>query len=182
MNYHVEEHLLVKQNVTDALFGLMTKKPFSSIRITELIDRAGVARASYYRNFISKEDILQKYIRSVLDEFKDEFSIPDFNGRFAADHYRHVADYIKRYRDQLIILRDAGLSSLYLDELNSFLLENYAHLTEEETLLLFSFAGAEFNLIFNYILNQENIDYAIFETLNTLGIRIGAIDPHTWRA
>ena len=48
----------VKRCITDALFSLMREKNLSDIRITELIARAGVARASFYRNYRAKEDVL----------------------------------------------------------------------------------------------------------------------------
>lgn len=148
----------------------MEKKPFSSITITELINKAGVACATYYRNFNSKEDILRKYIHNILYEFKSEYSLPPFEYRFHADHYQHVASYIKRYCSKLIILRDSGLSSLYLDELNYFLINNYQQLSIQNKLLIYSFAGAEFNLIFNYVLNQPTIDHTIFATLYSFSI------------
>lgn len=110
MNYHSEEHNIVENSIIEALFILMEKKPFSSITVTELINKAGVARATYYRNFNSKEDILRKYIHNILNEFKNEYSLPPFEYRFHADHYQHVASYIKRYCSKLIILRDSGLS------------------------------------------------------------------------
>jgi AcrR family transcriptional regulator len=170
MNYHKEEHKIVENSIIEALFILMENKPFSSITITELINKAGVARATYYRNFNSKEDILRKYIHNVLDEFKNEYSLPPFEYRFHTDHYQHVAAYINRYRFKLIILRDSGLSSLYLDELNYFLINNYQQLSIQNKLLIYSFAGAEFNLIFNYVLNQPTIDYTIFATIYSFGI------------
>lgn len=170
MNYHHEEHKIIENSIIEAFFIILQKKPFSAITVTELINKAGVARSTYYRNFDSKEDILKKYIQIILQEFKAEYSLPPFDNRFRADHYQHVADYINRYRSKLTIIRDSGLSSLYLDELNHFLIDNYKHLSFHTELLLYSFAGAECNLIFNYILNQPTIDYTIFKTLYSFGI------------
>ena len=50
MDKRKEANQRVKKSITDALFSLMQEKKLSDIRITELIERAGVARASFYRN------------------------------------------------------------------------------------------------------------------------------------
>ena len=41
-------------HITDALLGLLREKPLERISVSELCGRAGVGRASFYRNFISK--------------------------------------------------------------------------------------------------------------------------------
>ena len=46
-----EAHELVLQCLTEALLKLMEKKPFNEINVSELCEKAGVARASFYRNY-----------------------------------------------------------------------------------------------------------------------------------
>jgi AcrR family transcriptional regulator len=41
----------VRTSIIEALFSLLTQKKFSEITVTDLINNANVARASYYRNF-----------------------------------------------------------------------------------------------------------------------------------
>lgn len=53
----------VIRHLTDALLKLLHKKPLQEISISELCAQAGVGRASFYRNFDSKEDILKTYLR-----------------------------------------------------------------------------------------------------------------------
>ena len=57
MNYHTKDHEVVENSLTQALFELMNRKPFSEITVTELVNHAGVGRATYYRNYTSKEEI-----------------------------------------------------------------------------------------------------------------------------
>ena len=45
----------VKTSITSALFELLKEKSISEISITEIINKAHVARASFYRNYSSKE-------------------------------------------------------------------------------------------------------------------------------
>ena len=42
----------------DALDRLMLEKPFDDITIQEVLDRAGVARSTFYTHFSDKDDLL----------------------------------------------------------------------------------------------------------------------------
>lgn len=68
-----EVHELVLQCLTEALLKLMEKKPFNEISVSELCEKAGVARASFYRNYDSMQEILTNYLSSVTDEWWEEF-------------------------------------------------------------------------------------------------------------
>ena len=52
----------VTEHITAAMLSLLKEKPLVEITISELCDRAGVARTSFYRNFQEKEDILKVWI------------------------------------------------------------------------------------------------------------------------
>ena len=49
----------VEEYIISALFKLMERKTYESISITEITNKAGVGRISFYRNFDSKEDIVK---------------------------------------------------------------------------------------------------------------------------
>ena len=73
MDKRKEANIRVKTNITHALFALMEKKSLADIHISELVSRAGVARASFYRNYSTKEDVLVTLIRDVLDLYHSGF-------------------------------------------------------------------------------------------------------------
>ena len=60
---------IVCESITEALFKLMRKKDFADITITELTKSAGVGRVSFYRNYESKEDVLQQYMAQAGGDF-----------------------------------------------------------------------------------------------------------------
>lgn len=62
----------VIEHITESLLKLLQDKPVGDISISELCDLAGVGRASFYRNFESKEDILRGYISKIFKEWTDE--------------------------------------------------------------------------------------------------------------
>ncbi len=58
---------IINNSITDALFILLNKKHINDISITELIQKAGVSRNSFYRNFETLEDIAYKYFMNVAN-------------------------------------------------------------------------------------------------------------------
>ncbi|MEC0212576.1 TetR/AcrR family transcriptional regulator [Paenibacillus ehimensis] len=52
--------------IQTALFQLMEKKPYSLISITEIADKAGLARQTVYRNFQDKDEILLNYLTRLM--------------------------------------------------------------------------------------------------------------------
>ena len=60
MDKRKEANLRVKRNIVRALIELMQKKNYSDISVSEITALAGVSRISYYRNYDSKEDILDR--------------------------------------------------------------------------------------------------------------------------
>lgn len=57
-----------REAITEALFSLMEEERFSSISVCDIVGVAGVARMSYYRNFESKEQVIEAYIDRLHDE------------------------------------------------------------------------------------------------------------------
>ena len=58
----------VATDITDALFELLKTKELSKITVTELIQKAGVCRASFYRNFYLTEDVIRQYGTAMYEE------------------------------------------------------------------------------------------------------------------
>ena len=55
--------------LTDALLSLMEKRAFRNISITEIAEKAGLSRRTFYRIFETKEDILNYYADELYGEF-----------------------------------------------------------------------------------------------------------------
>ncbi|WP_320163928.1 TetR/AcrR family transcriptional regulator [uncultured Trichococcus sp.] len=62
----------VKECIADALVKVMASKSFNDITITEIVSLADVGRATYYRNFSSKDDILYYKITLLLSEWLEK--------------------------------------------------------------------------------------------------------------
>ena len=69
----------VKTSITSALFELLKEKSISEISITEIINKAHVARASFYRNYSSKESVITTLIQDILVDYHEEIKFEDGN-------------------------------------------------------------------------------------------------------
>lgn len=119
MDKRKAENMRVKQSITNALFALMAEKSLSDVQITELVGRAGVARASFYRNYDSKEDVLITLIRDVLEQFRMEISM-EGGGFYCYENVLLSFQYFLEYRGYVLDLCRSGFLSVLLEEMNRF--------------------------------------------------------------
>lgn len=59
----------VKDRLLAALVEFAGRKDWSKVTVTELVEQAGVARASFYRNFASVEELVDYGIRQVTERY-----------------------------------------------------------------------------------------------------------------
>ena len=58
-----------KRSIAEALLQLMETEDYDRITIQQIVDAAGVSRMAFYRNFESKDQILQYHVDRITDEF-----------------------------------------------------------------------------------------------------------------
>lgn len=68
-----EKNTYVRSRIISALMAMMQEQPFSDISISALASRAQVGRASFYRNFTDKEDVLQQENDRLMARWKEKF-------------------------------------------------------------------------------------------------------------
>ena len=71
------KNIIVKESITQALLILMESKDFEKITITDIVNRAGVARMSFYRNYTSKEDVILKYLYEIYEKWRENINNDD---------------------------------------------------------------------------------------------------------
>ncbi len=62
----------IKNCIIQVFLRLLNDKSFNKISITEICEKAGVARVSFYRNFENKEDVLVKHIEKIFFDNENE--------------------------------------------------------------------------------------------------------------
>ena len=103
----------VMEHITQALLKLLQKKSMDDISISELCNCAGVGRASFYRNFKSKEDILEVYIGKLFEQWKQDlecnsdFPLSELPGALFS-HFEHNRDFysLLNQKNLIYLLKD----------------------------------------------------------------------------
>lgn len=93
---------LSKQYIVEALISIMNKKKFSKITNKDITDKAGLSHITVYRNFKTKEDILEYHLKNLLLNFKEESNNPIYtifnffhtNKDFISLLYKNNLDYL----------------------------------------------------------------------------------------
>ena len=67
-----ESNLLTREAIETALLQLLEKKDLTKISISELVKRAGVSRAAFYRNYDSKEEILESVFKRSVHNIMEQ--------------------------------------------------------------------------------------------------------------
>lgn len=102
----------VTTDITDALFELLKTMDLSKISVTELIKKAGVCRASFYRNFYLTEDVIRQYGSDMYAQINR--TIP-LNPGGIYEHILAVNTYLYTQRERLTLIEKRGLYHLMED-------------------------------------------------------------------
>lgn len=123
MDYAPEEY--TRFYIVQALFRLLRDYEYEKISVTDIAEKAGVGRATFYRYFKRKEDIVIYY----FDHHAKEFI---FNQRFYPrckdDYVKNAAAAFSKFKEnkeQLKLIRKAHLEYLYLEYLNSGFIKSF---------------------------------------------------------
>lgn len=133
--------------IVQALFKLMENYEYEKIAVTDVVKKAGVGRATFYRYFKGKEDVIVYYLEHNTRDFMAQVR---YYPRCKAD-YVLVAERVFRMflenKESMKLLRRAHLEYLYLDYLNRKFLETFEReYSGQNTLSAYIYSGMLFNV------------------------------------
>lgn len=117
VDYAPEEYS--RHYIVQALFKLMSEYKYEKISVTDITNKAGVGRATFYRYFKRKEDILVYYFEHNAKEFIFK---QHYYPRCKADYVQVVTDVLATFKNHIEpfkLIRKARLEYIYLDYLNN---------------------------------------------------------------
>lgn len=147
----------VKFQITEGLFSLLRKKAFSEITVTEIVTESRVARASYYRNFDNKEQIIEAYMDCLRDELMSGISYDDdehiFNQENARIGFEKALIYCLIRKADLLALYHNGFGSLIQQTFNRYIMEFAGNMSihSVERYKLYFISGAVTNVLIEWL-------------------------------
>ena len=117
MDKRIVDNMRVRSTASKALIELMKCRNFSEISVTDIVNKAGIARQSYYRNFTCKEDLIREYMleiqKNTIKNLKQQ-NIAFFSPTFI----KAILDGLKPYADEMNAIYNSGLANLVLNSIN----------------------------------------------------------------
>ena len=125
------ENLIVRESIFFALMQLMEKKKFDDITITEITNRAGVSRMSYYRNYVEKKEIILSYMDELFETYWENIhSKPQDDFQSACLYF----NYFRENKKLLFHILESGLTQFILEKHNLYLQTIFKDLYNQVTL------------------------------------------------
>lgn len=156
--YHgTAENQKARRQIVSAMFKLMEEKSFSEISVSDVIRSAGVARATYYRNFTGKDAVIDEYMQGLYNEIMPAEPPTDPAAVFDYDtvvtSFERALTILYRSRRELLTLYDSGFGGRLLETMN-FFIENFAGdmpQSSTQRYLLYFIAGAAANVLIQWL-------------------------------
>ena len=147
-------NLRVKDRLFSALVEFAGQKDWSKVTVTELIQQSGVARASFYRNFKSVEDLINYGIERMARRYHQgkPFLAEDFHSR---EIMLYKFRFYQEHADLVLAFHHAKLSTTLLDvitdcEINACGDMPMSSISKYE---LYFFSGAFYNMLLCWLEN-----------------------------
>ena len=140
----------VDKYIIEALFSLMKKKNYNNISITEICEKAGTGRMSFYRNFNSKEDIIRQWITNTTNTFLKESDI-NYKNDSTKDYFIKLFTHLEKYKTEAMLIYKANLFNLLKNEFDDKLIN--LHQEEYSNYKSYFLAGGIFNVYYFWLIN-----------------------------
>ena len=110
-----EKNTYVRSQILAALLKMMQEQPFADISISALVSTAQVGRASFYRNFTDKDDVLRQENDRLTAQWKQSYDAVEHTA--PNELLISLLDFYKEHSDFCLALYQAGLSDIVLQTL-----------------------------------------------------------------
>lgn len=152
----MDKRKIANQRVKDRLFYALIEfagqKDWSKVTVTELIEKSGVARASFYRNFKSVEDIIDYGIGQMALLYHN--GMPPHTEDF---HSREVMLYkfrfYQKHADLVMAFHHAKVATTLLDIITDCEIDAYGDMpcTSISRYELYYYSGAFYNMMLYWL-------------------------------
>ena len=150
---------IAKECMATALMQLLEKKSISDISISELAEKAGVSRMTFYRNYNSKEDIFTTFLHDIIEDYhKESTGSPLSTHFYDLENLTRCFTYFEEYKTFIGILFRNGMGNLLLDAIREYIIHKWFHCDDsiEYYYTLQAFTGSLINLLIAWGLEGRN--------------------------
>lgn len=114
---NIQKNTYVKNKITSALLDLLRNKELKNISISEITSIAQVGRASFYRNYENKEDVLKKYLNKLIVNWQEEYDKNKGQNESIDEMFGSLFAHLKEHSNFYLLLSKRNLFYLLKDVL-----------------------------------------------------------------
>jgi AcrR family transcriptional regulator len=157
----------------ETLLDLLETKDYSEISITELTEKSGIARQTFYGNYDSKDDILLSKMGEILDDYfaKIQISLELKNDPNMEFEMTELVNVWQRNEAIFKALQKAGLAHKALEKLSEYTAifhmkaQNLQELDDRHQYLVYFIAGGVYMVLNKWFENEMNTSRGILTDL-----------------
>jgi AcrR family transcriptional regulator len=149
---NLESNRITRECIESALVLLMKEMPFNEITITDIVKRAGVSRTAYYRNYSSKEDVLDSMVKEVVNNVTTSMTKFDPMKKLY-EFWFEMFQGLKPFSERFQILIKANMEVTILFQINKKMQENVHAENVIKQYEGFFWSGAVYSVLIEWIRN-----------------------------
>ena len=135
-----EKKQLTKNSIIESMFILLNDHKINEIKISEIVKKAGISRASFYRYYNTKEEIIEDAFNSQIELIKNSLT------KNLEKDWLTIINGFRKNKSYIDAIFKAGYSILLLDIFNrQFEKDNYYYI---------GWNGFIFNILYCWIKND----------------------------
>lgn len=145
-----------KKEITETLLKLMRTTPYNEISVKLILLESKLSRKTFYRNFSSKDDVLNSYINKLMLQYVQNLQHINYHSFISI--LSVVFPFCENNKEMLRILNENNLMYILLDKINEFIPQIHNKIKPSEisenimTDYIISFnIGAVFNVINKWV-------------------------------
>ena len=107
--------------IMEAVLLLMDEKPYNKITVSDITNKAGIARQTFYRNYNDKEEVIIQYFSNIFNN--DMLTVENVSGRSKGDNIVltfNITYMVKQRTNLKKLLSAVGIESLLSDKFNEW--------------------------------------------------------------
>lgn len=143
--------------IGEAFLTLLADHDYDSIKISDIVAKAGISRMTYYNYYRSKTDILDDYLQELVALYMRSVAEEEAQnriGRFQEyDHVLHALKFFDQYSDFFLTMAHSGLYSVIMNAVNRYMEENVLPQSNSSIYALYFYSGALINTFMKW---EEN--------------------------
>ena len=153
---NLEIKKITKESIQTALILLLKEKKWEAITINNIVEKAGVSRMAYYRNYKSKEDILM----DIFDDFMTkltEICLPYIQTKQWYGYWKVLFNHFAEHVESVRLLFDCNYKIFILNYLNNFYINSIKTSSVSDRYRIYGLVGSFFNMLVEWIENDMPI-------------------------